>query len=65
MEQTAWLFPRPVNLPTVEWLGLYPDAIGLAAQGALLLAIVGTSVWFKSRHAVASPAAQGAHVAKS
>ncbi|HEV8320179.1 MAG TPA: FTR1 family protein, partial [Myxococcota bacterium] len=29
----------PVAVPTVSWLGLYADAVGLALQGALVLAI--------------------------
>jgi high-affinity iron transporter len=44
LQQTVLLAPRPLAFRGVAWLGVYPDAVGLAAQGALAAAIVVTSL---------------------
>jgi high-affinity iron transporter len=45
------LEPRPVASPTVAWLGIYPDALGLAVQGVLVAAIAASlaAMTFRSR----------------
>jgi high-affinity iron transporter len=53
IEQTRFLAPRPIAAPTVAWLGVYPDAIGLTAQAALAAAIVLLSALFFLRRPAA------------
>lgn len=49
LEQTSLLAPRPVGFARIAWLGIYPDAVGLAAQAALAAAIVVASLAFFAR----------------
>jgi high-affinity iron transporter len=41
LREAGVMSPRPVDLPTVSWLGLYPDLLGLGAQAAMVAVIVG------------------------
>jgi high-affinity iron transporter len=41
LREAGALAPHPVGLPAVPWLGLFPDAVGLSVQLALVLLIVG------------------------
>ncbi len=36
------LTPRPIPIPSIPLIGLYPDALVVATQGALLLAVLGS-----------------------
>jgi high-affinity iron transporter len=39
LRKGGWIDPRPIALPALELLGLYPDAVGLTVQGAMVLLI--------------------------
>ncbi len=50
LEQAGVVAPRPIEFPRVSWLGIYPDAVTLGAQAALLGALaLGTAAWFLVR----------------
>lgn len=52
----GWLSPRPLSVPSLPALGIYPDAFALAAQALLLLAVA-ASVIVLRRRAAGAPAA--------
>jgi high-affinity iron transporter len=35
----GYLDPRPIRFPTIEWLGIYPDLLGLGLQAAFVAAV--------------------------
>jgi high-affinity iron transporter len=46
----GYLDPRPLPMPRVEWLGLYPDLVGVSLQAGFVLAVA-LGLWceFKTR----------------
>jgi len=44
LQSSALLLPRPIDAPRIAWLGVYPDAVSLGAQGALLLVVAVVTV---------------------
>ncbi|HVY62514.1 MAG TPA: FTR1 family protein, partial [Planctomycetota bacterium] len=50
LEASGLLLPRPVALPRIEWIGLYPDAVSAGAQAVLVLAIAATSAAIRLRN---------------
>jgi high-affinity iron transporter len=55
LEGSSLLVPRPIALPRVEWLGLYPDAISAGAQAAMLVAVVAATVVMRLRARAETP----------
>jgi high-affinity iron transporter len=52
LRQGGWMRSHPVGLPPIEWLGLYPDTIGLLVQGTMVLLVAGgTMALFRHRRA--------------
>jgi high-affinity iron transporter len=45
LQEAAVLAPRPVSMPSVPLLGLYPDAIGLLLQLVLVVLVVAGFTW--------------------
>ncbi len=41
LREAGVLSPQPLDLPTIPWLGFYPDRLGLIAQGAMVALIAG------------------------
>ena len=45
LEEAGYLSPRPIDVPSVPLLGVYPDLLGLALQVALAVVVVGGFAW--------------------
>jgi high-affinity iron transporter len=46
----GYLDPRPIRFPTIEWLGVYPDLLGVSLQAAFVAAVgLGLYVELRSR----------------
>jgi high-affinity iron transporter len=39
----------PISFPYVDWLGLYPDAVSLSVQGAIVAALLGATLYALGR----------------
>ena len=58
LEASSLLVPRPISLPRIDLLGLYPDAISAGAQVGMLVAIVLVTLAIRlRRRAESQPAA--------
>jgi len=56
LRQGGWMRPRPLGLPSIEWLGLYADLVGLLVQGAMLLTVAaGLAAMTRQRRTSKSP----------
>jgi high-affinity iron transporter len=52
------LSPRPVNVPEVPWMGIYPDLSGLLVQAAIVAVVAGGGLLtLRRRRAEAAPSA--------
>ena len=50
------LSPRPVNVPEVPWMGIYPDLSGLLVQAAIVAVVAGGGLLtLRRRRAEAAP----------
>jgi high-affinity iron transporter len=46
----GYLDPRPIRFPTIEWLGVYPDLLGVGLQAAFVAAVaLGLYIELKGR----------------
>jgi high-affinity iron transporter len=45
LEEAGYLAPRPIDVPSLPLLGVYPDLLGLALQAALTIVVVGGFAW--------------------
>jgi high-affinity iron transporter len=52
----GYLPPRPVSIPEIPWLGVYPDLTGLLVQLAIVLVVAGAGVATLRRRPVPEPA---------
>ncbi|MDF2176718.1 FTR1 family protein [Aliiglaciecola sp. CAU 1673] len=48
LQEMGALASKPLNMPSVEWLGLYADGMTLATQGAIL-ALIALMVWLQRK----------------
>ncbi len=47
LQEAGWLGVRYLDLPTIDWLGIYPTVQGLSAQ--LVLILLGLVFWWRSQ----------------
>lgn len=53
LQEARWIASTPVpGVPTVPWLGVFPTTQSLAAQGVLLMLLLGVLVWTVRRRTV-------------
>ena len=51
----GWLAPRPLSLPSLPALGIYPEAASLSAQAVLLLAVAVSLTLLRRRAGISPP----------
>jgi high-affinity iron transporter len=53
---SGYLTPRPVDVPEVPWMGIYPDLTGLLVQSAIVSVVAGAALLtLRRRRAEAAP----------